>query len=163
MITCFIRTLNGIYKAESEWDHLDALIKSQDIDLFTLHGKVKLSGLGATDVEIDDLLEPLIQHLLLNAVFSLLDDQDFIYKIWDYEGSIHMNQSNGNIEIAGDYIPTVSVPKKELIGDLLNGVEKMLNLMKLIKSKHDEFEFDAYPIFKTSYDEAMLRYQKYFS
>jgi len=160
MITCFIKTSTGKFKAMNEWDQLAALANNDEFDIFNITIKVAFEHQGTNEVSIIDVMQPTIQNLFLLSSKALLNEEIYSFNYWDFRGTVNMSYEGDNIVMQGDYLANMLFPKQELIKAFLDSAAKLMQVMRDLHVAFPEFEFDSHAYFEELHSEAKALYNE---
>lgn len=105
-------------------------------------GVIHISYPGQPVVKADDEMPAIVQNLCFIAIPKLIDSKDIVIEHIDHYGNIKLTHELSNIIISGNDIPTIKVPRSELIPELYKCGQRFIQFLINLKGETEDSKLE---------------------
>jgi hypothetical protein len=108
-----------------------------------IYGAILVQFPGQPEVRIEDEVWVLVQQLCFKAVSALVTEQTFVYSCFSYDGQVVLISDGASVQISGDLVPQVTVPRDQLLEALYECGQRFVQLLFKISRYAPDHEATA--------------------
>ena len=121
--------------SESEWADLHEMADENEDDL----GVVRVTK-GDIEIAIEDSLDAIIANLCLGSIPDLIGERHVVMRYFLSYGYLRLDPEGDNQLVSGDFVPTVRLPRSELIPALFELGERYVEFFERLRPPGGEYE-----------------------